>query len=724
MEVFGWIVISLILASAVAGAIAACRDDEKGLGKEFLEGIYAIGYIFLPVAGIMASAPFLTEFIKYWIAPLFESIGASPAIAATTFIAVDMGGYYLADNLAGADRQSWITAMTVGFMAGSTIVFSIPVGLAMLQKRDHKYLALGAMAGLLSIPIGVFVANLIIWMINPAIRPRPATGGPTQRLLEDMSLLKVLGDLAPLTGIMIGLALGLKFFPNLMIRLFMGFGRFMGIFVKIIVVLCIVQYFTLATFKIGLFTWLFGWWGFDPLIVDADQAKFLGTIRSLEEVHLVRALEVAGYIGLMLAGAFPMVYLLRKYLSKPIEAVGRKIGLDSAGAAGMLAAAANILAMFRLVKDMRPRDKVLCIGFAVCAAFTFGDHLAFTTNFQPNLLLPIIVGKLTGGVCGFLIATWLCVPKALELEKLDVLDDARTILHHVPALKGKSLVISPLGGGMTNKIYKVDDVNESYVLRVFGQGTELLGINREREVACSKAVAAVDLGAEVVAFLPELSPPPFEGFCGALLVRFLPGKLLETNQVQNPDILRRIAETLKQCHAAPVDETIATFSVFHTIRDYLDKARERDVALPAELGDALVYLHRIEKALDSNEPLCLCHNDLLAGNFVDDGQTLRIIDWEYGGRGNRFFDLGNFAASLQLTDEQEKAFLQAYFGEIRPEQLQRLKLMRLVSDLREASWGYLQAALSKLHTPQYYLDYGRRHLDRFLAAAPAAGLDK
>ena len=80
--------------------------------------------------------------------------------------------------------------------------------------------------------------------------------------------------------------------------------------------------------------------------------------------------------------------------------------------------------MFRLVKEMRPPDKVLCIAFAVCAAFTFGDHLAFTTNFQPTLLLPILAGKLTGGICGFLIATWLCVPKALELEKLDLIDDA------------------------------------------------------------------------------------------------------------------------------------------------------------------------------------------------------------------------------------------------------------------------------------------------------------
>jgi thiamine kinase-like enzyme len=315
-------------------------------------------------------------------------------------------------------------------------------------------------------------------------------------------------------------------------------------------------------------------------------------------------------------------------------------------------------------------------------------------------------------MCGFLIATWLCVPKALELEKLDMIENARAILQHVPVLKGKALIITELGGGLTNKIFKVDDVNESYVLRVFGQGTDLLGINREREVACSKAAAAIGLGAEVLAYLPELNPPPFEGFCGALLVRFLPGKLLEPAQVQDPKVLQRIGRVLKQIHAAPIDATVAEFCVFRTIRDYLDKARERNVPLPAELADALAALSRIEAELGRALPLCLCHNDLLAGNFVDDGQTLRVIDWEYGGLGNRYFDLGNFATNLQLSDEQERTLLQAYFGEVRPEDVRRLKLMRIASDLREASWGYLQAAISKLHSPQYYLDYGKRHLDK------------
>jgi thiamine kinase-like enzyme len=294
-----------------------------------------------------------------------------------------------------------------------------------------------------------------------------------------------------------------------------------------------------------------------------------------------------------------------------------------------------------------------------------------------------------------------------------------SILDQIPRLRCQNVSITPLAGGMTNHIYKVNAGSDAFVLRIFGHGTAILGIDRNRELACLKAIAAAGLGAEVVAYLPELNPPPFDGFCGALLVRFLKRDLLKPEQVQNPDMLRRIGESLRQCHAAPIDANVGVFSVFDTIRDYLDKARARNVQLPAEWTDALAHLQRIENELTTEEPLCLCHNDLLAGNFVDDGATLRIIDWEYGGRGNRYFDLGNFAVNLQLTDEQERAFLQAYFGEARPADLRRLELMRLASDLREASWGYLQQAISKIEPPKEYgsfANYGKKHLQRMLTA--------
>ena len=155
----------------------------------------------------------------------------------------------------------------------------------------------------------------------------------------------------------------------------------------------------------GVFTLVFGAWDFHPIIADAEDQT--------------RALETAGYIGIMLAGAFPMVYLLRKYLGKPLESLGGKIGLSAVGSAGMLATIANILAMFRLVRFMPPKDKVINIAFGVCAAFLLGDHLSFTANFQPTIILPVLIGKISAGFIAVGLAYWLSVPKALQLEAED-----------------------------------------------------------------------------------------------------------------------------------------------------------------------------------------------------------------------------------------------------------------------------------------------------------------
>ena len=395
MELFGTVVIHIVMACAVLGAFAAIRNTDRGLGREFMEGIYSIGPIFVPVAGVMASIPFLSVAIKTLCGPAFELVGADPGIAATTFIAVDMGGYPLAQSLAdGIDN--WIMAMVVGYTSGATIIFSIPVGLAMLQKSDHKYMALGIMAGVLSIPIAVATSCVILVLSSPNVRGTISADSHNDVQLA-LTFGQVLTNLMPLILFVVVLAVGLRFIPDIMIKLFMLFGRAIDAALKLVLVGCIVEHFT------RLFSKIFGSWDFDPIISNGEDGD-------------LRALEIAGYIGIMLTGAFPMVYLIQKYLSRPMEAVGRRLGLEAAGAAGLLATVANILAMFRLVKDMRPKDKVLVIAFAVCSAFLFGDHLAFTANFQPTLVLPIMVGKLIGGLCGFALAYWLSVPKALELE--------------------------------------------------------------------------------------------------------------------------------------------------------------------------------------------------------------------------------------------------------------------------------------------------------------------
>ena len=402
MELFGTIVVYIIMACAFAGAVASVIKPESELGQQFVAGIDSIGPIFLPVAGIMAAAPYLPAFVSSVFGPVYGALGADPAMAATTFIAVDMGGYQLADALAQT-RESWMMAMITGYMAGATIVFTIPVALKMLQKKDRKYLALGVMSGLLAIPIGVLVGSVIIAVANPVIREVVSTNSEATYQLA-LSFAQIGLNLVPLIIICVALALGLRFAPDAMIKGFIVFGRVLESVLKLVFVLAVIEYFT------GVFTTVFGSFGFDPIIAD--------------EEDIFRALEVSGAIGMMLCGAFPMVYLIRRYLAKPLAKIGGVFGLSSDATTGLLAASANVLALLAMVKDLKARDKVITLAFAVCCAFLFGDHLSFTANFQPSMIVPVLIGKLSAGICAIAFAMLLAVKKAEQLEAEDKLLDA------------------------------------------------------------------------------------------------------------------------------------------------------------------------------------------------------------------------------------------------------------------------------------------------------------
>lgn len=395
MELVGTAVIWLMMAFVIIGGVAAVRNDRSGLGKEFVEGIHSIGPIFLPVAGIMASIPYLSSFVRAITGRVFEVMGADPAMAAGALIAGDMGGFNLAFAVAES-HDAWVMASATAFMSGSTIVFSIPVGLAMLDKSQHRYMALGVMCGVLTIPIGVFVTTLILSVTSTPLRAEVST---TADSTEPFALGwgEVFSNLLPIIIFVVILALLLRFATSFMISAFLVFGRLFDAGLKLVLVVVIVEYFT------AIPSTLWSGFGFDPVIAD--------------EVDQFRALEVAGYIGIMLAGAFPLVYAIRVGLRKPLDAFGKKVGFSSNGSAGVLAASANILAMFRLIPSMPPKEKVMVIAFSVCAAFTFGDHLAFMANFQPNMVVPLVVGKLLAGSLAMLVALWLAVPMAERIAE-------------------------------------------------------------------------------------------------------------------------------------------------------------------------------------------------------------------------------------------------------------------------------------------------------------------
>jgi thiamine kinase-like enzyme len=283
------------------------------------------------------------------------------------------------------------------------------------------------------------------------------------------------------------------------------------------------------------------------------------------------------------------------------------------------------------------------------------------------------------------------------------------MLHEVlrQVFGGRPVTVAPLPGGLTNQNYRVEAGDESFVVRIAGAGTELLGIDRDREEACSRAAARIGIGPAVVAYLPEHH---------ALVTRFLTGTLLTEESARRLEVLRRVADTVRRCHAAPVSEALGRFSVFDTVRAYERISRERGARQEGDtLSHHMAGLSWIEGEVRGDEPPCLCHNDLLPSNLIDDDTAVWLIDWEYAGVGDRFFDLGNLAVNLQLDHEQESALLEAYFGEARPHDLYRLRLMRAASDLRESAWGYLQAAVSKLNSPEYYLAYAEKYLTRYCA---------
>jgi ethanolamine transporter len=392
----GNIAIYLMMAFVIVGAVSLAFRGDRGIGHEFKEGLYALGPLFIPVAGIMASLPYLAWFVENVLGKIYEPFGADAAMAATTLIASDMGAYQLA-HVTADSTGAWITASINGFLVGATISFIIPVGLAMLDVRDHKYFALGIMSGILTVPLGALVTMAILILGDGTVRGEVTTEGPSTATFDGFTLLDVVVNLVPVFIVTVAIAAGLYFATRAMITGFIWFGRGLNAAIYLVLGVSIVQHVT------GFFSERLSWWAFDPIIADADDQ--------------MRALEVVGNVAIVLAGAFPLVYAIRTYLDKPLTAVGTRMGISAEGTAGILAATTNMLAAFHLVRHMPAKDKVLVVAFGTTCSALIGDHLAFTANFQPNLIAPLMIGKIAAGVTAMLLALWIAVPTAQRLER-------------------------------------------------------------------------------------------------------------------------------------------------------------------------------------------------------------------------------------------------------------------------------------------------------------------
>ena len=264
--------------------------------------------------------------------------------------------------------------------------------------------------------------------------------------------------------------------------------------------------------------------------------------------------------------------------------------------------------------------------------------------------------------------------------------------------------LEPLGGGITNRNFKVTLLDDTQVvLRIGGRDTELLGIDRDVEHAATRAAAAAGLAPEVVAFVePE----------GYLVTRFVAGRPVPVEDARRAGVLREIAGGLRRFHDGPAIP--GRFDSFRVVEAYCATATGRGIAIPPAYERAKEVADRIELARGVQPP-APCHNDLLNANFIADGERIWVVDWEYAGMGDRFFDLANFAVNHELSAEEDEELLRLYFGEVLEDDVRSLTLMRFMSDFREAMWGVVQQGLSELEFD--FGGYAETHFERLRTTA-------
>lgn len=339
------IIVYLMVLFMALGAVDRIIGNRFGLGEKFEEGILAMGSLALAMIGIICLAPVLASLLRPVVVPVYQFLGADPAMFAGTILANDMGGAPLARELALTQEAGQFGGLIVGSMLGPTIVFTIPVGLGIIQAEDRPHLATGVLAGVVTVPIGSFAGGL-------------AAGFP---------LTMVLRNLIPIVLIAVLIALGLFLIPGGMVKGFQVFGKIIVIIITIGLAAAIIQELTPLTLIPGL----------NPI---SD------------------GVEIVGDIAIVLAGAFPLVFVITKVFRRPLMKLGGLLGMNDVAAAGMVATLANNIPMFGMMKDMDERGKVINVAFAVSAAFVFGDHLGFTAGFDAEMIFPMIVGKLVGGI--------------------------------------------------------------------------------------------------------------------------------------------------------------------------------------------------------------------------------------------------------------------------------------------------------------------------------------
>lgn len=358
------IITYIMAALALIGAIDRICGNRLGLGNKFEQAFFAMGPLVLSMVGMLVIVPLIGEFIGPMLTPIFESIGVDPSVFAGMFMGTDMGGAPLAEALAMDPYAGQLAGYIISSMMGATIIFNIPVAME-ISGEDSDYIALGMIAGLITIPFGCFVGGIV-------------AGFPISTILRNS---------IPVIVDTILLVLGMVKFRDVLVCGFKWVSKFIQI---------------IATLGLGL-----------GIFQSLTDIKIVKNLAPVEDAFAVIASEV-----IFLAGAFPMMYMITKILQRPLHAAGGRLGINETSSAGPILALVNIIPMLESMKEMDSRGKVINAAFCVSGAFALGDHFGYVAATETTMLLPMVIGKLTAGVSAIILATFMTRNRNLSLRIL------------------------------------------------------------------------------------------------------------------------------------------------------------------------------------------------------------------------------------------------------------------------------------------------------------------
>jgi len=348
------VILYLIGTFFVVSAIDYALGCPFKLGQKFEEGIKTMGPLGLGMIGILSLAPVLSNVLSKVIMPISEALGIDPSIVPAMFFAVDMGGFQMSSNIYISKEIGLFAGVVVASTIGTVISFTIPVAMGIIEDGDKEYFFKGVLIGTISLPIGCIVAGIF----------------------QGLKLNILLWNMIPIFIISLILSVSLLLIPKRIIKI-------LNIFGKLIVALSIIG---LILQGIDI---LFGY-------------KIINGLAPFSEVA-----SIIVKISIVLSGAYPMIYIIKRLFSSSLEKIGGKFGLNAEAVSGIIGNLASNLLIFGIYKEMNPKGKVVAAAFSVSGAFVFGGQFGFVSGLAPEMLGSFMIAKLIAGIISIILASWI-----------------------------------------------------------------------------------------------------------------------------------------------------------------------------------------------------------------------------------------------------------------------------------------------------------------------------